>query len=86
MACREARVCRRHDANADERRNRSPGCRDGNIRDVAAQPFSSRERAVTIAVGGDDQEFFPSITADRVTCPDRCGKATGEFPEDLITD
>jgi hypothetical protein len=48
--------------------------------------FCSSERAVAIAVGQDEQEFFSSVAADRIAYSHRCGEPMSQVLEDLVTD
>src|SRR2546430_2687788 len=50
-----------------------------------AQSFRTHDQALGIASRNNDQEFFPSIAADRIIASHRCSQSSGNFCEHGIS-
>jgi hypothetical protein len=54
---------------------------DGALSYHTAQPFRTDDKAFGIAPRNDDQEFFSSVSTDRIIAADRCSQSSGDFCE-----
>src|SRR5437660_2403602 len=58
---------------------------DGALSYHTAQPFRTDDKAFGAAPRNDDQEFFSSVSTDRIIAADRCSQSSGDFCEHSIS-